>query len=226
MAKVHCTQVAPTRNPLSGSFPTASFCHEMHNYLQLLSVQAQCIAHADSRGEREAQLARQMELLSDSTQLLNMYMYQCDLINIGSTELTNFKILPVIRQVIRAYPRLAAQIDISIGAEFSIHANQLLLKSVLHNLMRNAWRALEVKPDMLVHIVLAADRKGKYLSFIDTGTGIQAKHLESIFTPLVSYSAGGTGLGLAICRHSMEIFGGSIECASEYGKYTVFKLRF
>jgi signal transduction histidine kinase len=225
MDDVHCTQVAPTRKPLSSSFPTASFCHEMHNYLALLSAQGECIAHASSRAERCKQLARQEDLLSDSNRLLHLYRYRRELTNLANTKFTLFAILPVIQQVISAYPRFAKQIGLSICQEFSINACQTLLKSVLHNLMRNAWRGIAYKPDMCVHIVLECRGKDKYLTFIDTGTGIPANQLKSIFQPLVSYSES-SGLGLALCQNIMHLFGGSIECTSSLGKYTAFQLRF
>jgi two-component system, autoinducer 1 sensor kinase/phosphatase LuxN len=226
MAMVHCTQVAPARKPPSSRFPTASFCHEMRNYLQLLSVQSVAIAQADSSEARATQLARQMDLLSDSTGLLNLYCYRRECTDLADTELCLFAVVPVIQQVISAYPRFAGQIGVSICQEFSINGCPLLLKSLLHNLMRNAWRGIAVKPDMCVHIVLESRASGKYLVFIDSGTGIAAHQLGSIFQPLISYSEGGTGLGLAICQDIIQLFGGSMSCKSELGKYTAFQLCF
>lgn len=65
----------------------------------------------------------------------------------------------------------------------------------------------------------------------DTGTGIPADSLETIFNAFESSSHGrpaghgGTGLGLAICRHYCELMGGAIRVESEPGQGAVFTVR-
>ena len=55
----------------------------------------------------------------------------------------------------------------------------------------------------------------------DTGDGIPADKLESIFERFVTTDSGNSGLGLAICKDVVKLMGGKIRLKSEAGKGTV-----
>jgi two-component system sensor histidine kinase/response regulator len=62
----------------------------------------------------------------------------------------------------------------------------------------------------------------------DTGAGIAAEEIESIFQPFVQSevgikSSGGTGLGLPISQRFIRLMGGEINVASEPNKGTIFQ---
>ena len=69
-------------------------------------------------------------------------------------------------------------------------------------------------------------REGEQVVFhvTDTGIGIAADKLNSIFERFVKVNtfAQGTGLGLSICKTIIERLGGSISVASELGVGTTF----
>jgi PAS domain S-box-containing protein len=62
----------------------------------------------------------------------------------------------------------------------------------------------------------------------DTGMGIEAENLRSLFTPFMQIDTGltrqheGTGLGLSICKRLVELLGGKIWAESELGKGSTF----
>lgn len=63
----------------------------------------------------------------------------------------------------------------------------------------------------------------------DTGPGIPAEKLTTIFDPFVSLKEGdksnySSGLGLSICREFLSMMGGQISVESEVGKWTKFKI--
>ena len=68
------------------------------------------------------------------------------------------------------------------------------------------------------------------LAVTDTGIGIEAEHLETIFEPFVQLDAshtrarGGTALGLAISRRFARLMSGDITVASRIGQGTTFTL--
>jgi two-component system cell cycle sensor histidine kinase/response regulator CckA len=71
---------------------------------------------------------------------------------------------------------------------------------------------------------------GRYavLSVVDTGVGIRADKLQSIFEPFTtSKGERGTGLGLTVVRHAvLQHLSGAITVTSEEGKGTRFELFF
>ncbi len=69
---------------------------------------------------------------------------------------------------------------------------------------------------------------GLRLQICDTGIGIRAEGLQTLFQPFRQVDSGlarkhdGTGLGLAICRRLAGLMGGQIDAASEWGKGSTF----
>src|SRR6185436_20914692 len=60
----------------------------------------------------------------------------------------------------------------------------------------------------------------------DSGCGIPAERLESIFDDFVTTKRRGLGLGLAISKKVVEQLGGTIAVASEVGRGSTFTVRF
>ena len=114
----------------------------------------------------------------------------------------------------------------------SLIMDEKYLRQILFNLIGNALKFtdkgfVDVQIDMSQK---AGDKQQVDLTFIikDTGIGIQAKDLASIFEPFIQASKkdrnryGGTGLGLSITKRLVELFGGTISVESEIDKGSVF----
>ena len=80
----------------------------------------------------------------------------------------------------------------------------------------------------MVQVLHAARQAG--LRVCDTGVGIPADKLNSIFEPFVQVGRSlttpheGTGLGLAISRDLARAMGGELNVTSEPGKGTTFSI--
>jgi len=103
--------------------------------------------------------------------------------------------------------------------------NERILQA-LRNLIGNA---VKFTPDGgRVAISARPGNHGVQVSVTDTGPGIPAENLTSIFNkfqqaaPAGSYSARGTGLGLAIVKHIITSHGGKIWAESELGLGSTF----
>jgi CheY-like chemotaxis protein len=104
------------------------------------------------------------------------------------------------------------------------------LTQALLNLMANACKFTDSGSVALQCRVDSETPDGLLVRFEvrDTGIGVDAKHLATLFQPFVQADSsitrryGGTGLGLAITRHLAELMGGTAGAVSMAGAGSVF----
>jgi len=115
-----------------------------------------------------------------------------------------------IRVDIRAYADLAL-----------VQADRRALRSILDNLLTNALRY--TPPDG--EILLTAEEIKDFVQFTvrDTGRGIEAERLSTIFDRFNPFSESGSGLGLALVRRLVESLGGQIAVESRLGHGSTFR---
>ncbi|QZH75416.1 MAG: PAS domain S-box protein [Erythrobacter sp.] len=99
----------------------------------------------------------------------------------------------------------------------AVFVDRVQIQQVLINLIRNAKEAMDDKGT--IHITARQDGDFVCVNVRDTGPGLPATLINSVFDPFVSTKATGMGLGLAICRTIIEAHGGKLWCsnASEGG---------
>ncbi|EGW22869.1 PAS domain S-box protein [Methylobacter tundripaludum] len=131
--------------------------------------------------------------------------------------------------------QLAFICDIAAAVPEGIRADDMRLKQVLLNLLSNAVKYSEQGQISLRVTVLkkpfsegAPVELGRLRFEIqDSGIGIEAGQLESIFKPFeqaadIQYSGGGTGLGLVISRELVRLMGSEIFVSSRVGEGSTF----
>lgn len=103
------------------------------------------------------------------------------------------------------------------------------LLTVLNNLVDNA---IKYTPSGgRVSIRWHVEGRRTVLEVEDTGIGIPKQHQSRVFERFFrvdkarSRELGGTGLGLAIVKHWVQVFGGTVEVASELGRGSLFTIR-
>ena len=123
---------------------------------------------------------------------------------------------------------LALIVDPSVPACVKHDAGRL--RQVLTNLLGNSVK-FTASGEVVVTVTnrdTGSERARLSFAVRDTGPGIPADRLESIFRPFVQADAstsrryGGTGLGLAISRQLIELMGGAIQVESEPGAGSTF----
>jgi signal transduction histidine kinase len=106
-----------------------------------------------------------------------------------------------------------------------LNADPRAMKQVILNLLSNAIKYTHAGGRITV--ALRLNRSGVVLSVSDTGVGISAAALGTIFDPfqrgdsMLAKKTQGTGLGLAISRKLMELHGGALRLNSQVGRGTV-----
>jgi signal transduction histidine kinase/HAMP domain-containing protein len=115
-----------------------------------------------------------------------------------------------IRVEVRAYADLAL-----------VRADRRAVRSILENLLSNAIRYTPAEGEIL----LAAEEIKDFVQFTvrDSGRGIEAERLSTIFDRFSTFSEKGSGLGLALGRRLVESLGGQIAVESRLGHGTTFR---
>ena len=221
---------------------TSGLAHEIKNPLSTILLNAQLLREAvlDSElpDEETQRMARRLDslvrectrlrgILEDFLQFAGRIHLSPERVDLSEMldEMTDF-FLPqcaaanVTQRVQRPQTPVMAEIDTK------------LFKQALLNLMINAVHAMESQtmsddaadaPSRELMLRLEErDDDQITVHVIDTGPGIEAERLESIFHPYVSAKRGGTGLGLPTARRIIEEHGGTLVAHSEVGRGSDF----
>jgi signal transduction histidine kinase len=181
---------------------------------ELLPLQAELVASASNESEKLD------DLMGDLIEVAEL--------DAGRREFTLERLRPLqaLNEVRDRYCDDAAQkhirVEVKAFADLSfVQADRRALRSILDNLLSNAIRY--TPPDG--EILLAAEEVQEFVQFTvrDTGRGIEAERLGTIFDRFSTLSEKGTGLGLALGRRLVEQLGGQIAVESRLGHGTTFR---
>ena len=116
------------------------------------------------------------------------------------------------------------------GPQHIIRVDKMRFKQILINLISNAIKYN--REGGTITIISKEKPEGMVaLGVTDTGLGIDAKEVGTIFKPFerLDFDSGkieGTGIGLTITKRLVELMAGNIEVASEPGKGSCFTVIF
>ena len=181
---------------------------------------------------------KQMSMVQKSSRhLLALINDVLDISKIEAGQLSlaraSFELTPSIKKMVKLITPLAEQkgidlevdIDPKVGA---IVADQRRLEQVIMNLLGNAIKFTEKGR---VRVACWMEDNHYLLSFIDTGIGMKPEDIPGLFQPFHQIDSGltrkheGTGLGLSICKKIIDLMGGSIDVASQWGQGSAFTMR-
>jgi signal transduction histidine kinase len=114
------------------------------------------------------------------------------------------------------------RVEVQAYADLSVVlADRRALRSILDNLLSNALRYTAEEGEIL----LAAEEIKDFVQFTvrDTGRGIEAERLSTIFDRFNAFSESGSGLGLSLVRRLVESLGGQIAVESRLGHGSTFR---
>jgi two-component system, NtrC family, sensor histidine kinase KinB len=118
--------------------------------------------------------------------------------------------------------RKRIRVEIRAYADLSVVlADRRALRSILDNLLSNAIRYTPAEGEIL----LAAEEVKDSVQFTvrDTGRGIEAERLGTVFDRFSTFSESSSGLGLALVRRLVESLGGQIAVESRLGHGATFR---
>jgi signal transduction histidine kinase len=113
------------------------------------------------------------------------------------------------------------------SVELLVNCDQTQLQQVIINLALNAMDAMSAVPAVTRNISISTTRVEKFADVMvsDTGPGISADILKSVFELFFSTKPQGMGMGLSIVRSIVEAHGGQIWTEGKTGNGAVFHIR-
>ena len=151
-------------------------------------------------------------------------------------ELLDFDLRQLLEDLLSIMTPTAAEKKLILGQNLAAEIPALLrgdvvrLRQILTNLINNAIKFTDQGEVNIQATVVSVKTSGMKLRFIvrDTGIGIPADKVDSLFTKFTQVDAsttriyGGTGLGLAISKQLVELMGGEIGVRSQAGRGSEF----
>jgi signal transduction histidine kinase len=112
-----------------------------------------------------------------------------------------------------------------------IQGDAVEIQQVIANLLQNAFEAVPSEGRIDVNVFTGnssfnKNRIAVIMEIKDSGQGIAAEHVKSIFNPFFTTKEMGTGLGLFISHQIVTRHGGMISFESTLGAGTTFRVEF
>ena len=118
---------------------------------------------------------------------------------------------------------ISLDLELVFGPLF-VEGDLYALNRVHRNLLTNALQATPPQGRVIVRTL--KQNEEAIIEIEDTGTGIPAERLSTIFDDYYTTKKQGLGLGLALSKKLVEQLGGTISVTSQVGVGTTFTLRF
>lgn len=205
---------------------SAGLAHELRNPMGTMKASAEMLAK-NVAGSNE--VAREMAgFISSEVDRTNSLITRfLDFARPLALRLDRAEITDVIDRATAELERHQPPFDVVICKNYSPDVRPFsfdaeLIERAIYNLLLNAAQA---SPPNGAITVKTREVDGMVeIAVIDCGTGIERKHLESIFNPFFTTKSDGVGLGLAIISKIVDEHGGKIRVESEPGSGSIFRL--
>ncbi|MCL6417019.1 ATP-binding protein [Aestuariirhabdus sp. Z084] len=206
----------------------SSMSHELRTPLNGVLGYVQVLLRDQTANQSQRQALRGIEncgqhllsLINDVLDISKIESGRLEL-EVGSTNLS--KLLDSVSDIIRQRTQgkgLEFELDIAPDLPLSIATDEVKLRQILINLLGNAIKFTE-RGHVLLTVKELPEQQVLEFSVEDSGVGIPADKLNTIFEPFKQADAGhqnsGTGLGLAISQRLCELMGGELRVTSREG---------
>lgn len=218
---------AEESNRLKSAF-LANMSHEIRTPLNAIVGFSNILASADDESEK----AEYLKIIDNNSQLLMQLINDIlDLskIEAGTLEFvySSFDLNAMLRELAQVALFKAEEKNLTVEVECGldecvVYSDKNRLTQVLTNMINNAVKFTE-KGGVTFGYKVSEDGN-LYFYVRDTGSGIPAENLGSVFDRFVRLDKNvkGTGLGLSICSTIVEKLGGEIGVESEGGQGSTF----
>ena len=209
--------------------------HELRTPLTMILAPLEGLLDGDLGNLRQNQKAYLRPIQHNALKLLKLINDLLDLAKIDEQYL-RLRVEPtdlvdLVSKVVEQSQPLAARKDIALHidirrSESDLQVDLERMERAIVNLLANALKFTE--PGGQVTVLMDADDEEVRVSVQDSGIGISADQIESIFQRFSQADGsatrryGGTGIGLALAKEIVELHGGKITVTSEPNKGSEF----
>jgi PAS domain S-box-containing protein len=236
---IESKRIADSANQAKSDF-LANMSHEIRTPMNAVLGFTELLRRGQVKDEREAK-KHLNTIHSNGKHLLELINDILDLskVEAGHLEVEKISVQPhrIIAEVVQVLQVKAQEKGITLKFVCNglippvVQSDAARIRQVVTNLVGNALKFTEKGQVSIVQRMVNDGSQTKLaISIIDSGVGIPADKLDSIFEAFVQAESsttrrfGGTGLGLSISKKFAKALGGDITVKSELGKGSVFTL--
>ena len=202
----------------------AGLAHETRNPLNIIRGMAQMLS---KQPDAPAEIREKTRTIIDQTDIVTAQL--TEFINYSrprEVRRTAISLNSVLNEVVRTLgydlDEKKVRLETS-GEQFSIEADDQLLRQALFNLVLNAIQA--VGPNGQIQVVTRRQNNSEgFIEIRDDGPGVLPEHRAEIFKPYFTTQPKGTGLGLAVVQQIVLVHGWEIQCLPNEPKGAVFRI--
>jgi CheY-like chemotaxis protein/signal transduction histidine kinase/HAMP domain-containing protein len=215
----------------------ANMSHELRTPLNSLLILSRCLSENEEGNLLPDQVESAKIIAESGAHLLQLINDILDLSKVEAGKMdvraVEIPLLELRDSLLRRFRRLAEvkglELTVTADADLpaAIVADPGKVDQILNNLVANALKFTE-RGSVTVH--LRRHQQQLAIDIVDTGIGIAAGNIESIFRAFEqadgssSRRYGGTGLGLTISRKLAQLMGGNVTVSSSEGQGSRFSL--
>jgi len=207
-----------------------SVSHDLRAPLRALDGFSHLLAE-DKESRISAQGLQYLERIRASSQKMGMLID--DLLSLARVSRLELNHTPVDLTAQANEIRLALEeqfperkIDWRIAPGLSANGDPVLMKALLDNLIRNAWKFTAERPDASIEFSLCPMGGGKVFCVKDNGAGFEMAYADKLFKPFQRLHDAkrfeGTGIGLAIVYRILRRHGGTVWAEAAPGQGAAF----
>ncbi len=205
--------------------------HEVRTPLNSLAITSQRLLRSlgDRQGVSTAKIKRIVESQEYEIQRINNYIEEyLKFSRMPRRQVSRTDLNALIRRLTRFFAVEASRQGVQLHfdgrpGEAMADVDEEQITQVLLNILVNAMQAMPDGGDVFIETSEEID--SVWVQVRDTGVGIAKECLEDVFKPFFTTREDGTGLGLAISSRIVEENGGTIDCTSEQGHGTTFRIK-
>jgi len=154
----------------------------------------------------------------------------------SSTLVDEFEVRQLLQETLKRYQKLAQDKGLKITVDvpdfrLTVSNDRNKVERIIQNILSNAVKFTQ-QGEICIGLSPCADRGGVNLEITDTGVGIPANKLATLYEPfqhldsLAHRASAGLDLGLAVARRMAELVGAEIEITSEPNQGTRVLMHF